>query len=78
MTKGTIGNSAGGLIHTIWKEHGPETCKEFLSNTQLLINNWLYNNGFTVGVEDIIAKQDTISSIQKKLILYKRKMKKVE
>jgi len=33
MTKGTIGNSSGGLIHTIWKEHGPDACRDFLSNT---------------------------------------------
>ena len=50
MTSGTIGKSAGGMIHLIWKEHGPDACRDFLSNVQLLINNWLYTNGFTVGV----------------------------
>ena len=50
ITKGTIGNSSGGLIHIIWKEKGPYPCRDFLSNTQLLINNWLHQNGFTVGV----------------------------
>lgn len=33
LTKGTIGNSSGGLIHIIWKEYGPDICRDFLSNT---------------------------------------------
>lgn len=33
LTKGTIGNSSGGLIHIIWKEYGPDACRDFLSNT---------------------------------------------
>ena len=60
MTKSIVGNSSGGLVHTIWKEHGPESTRDFMSNTQLVINNWLYTNGFTVGVQDIIAKQEII------------------
>ena len=42
LTKSTIGSSSGGMIHIIWKEKGPYPCKDFLSNTQLLINNWLH------------------------------------
>ena len=44
LTKGTIGSSAGGMIHVIWKEKGPYVCRDFLSNTQLIINNWLHQN----------------------------------
>ena len=74
MTGGTIGKSAGGIIHLIWKEHGPYPCRDFLSNVQLLINNWLYINGFTVGVQDIIATKDTLDNIREKLTEYKRIM----
>ncbi len=42
LTKGTIGSSSGGMIHIIWKEKGPFETKEFMSKTQLLINNWLH------------------------------------
>ena len=27
MTKSTIGSSAGGMIHIIWKEKGPYCCR---------------------------------------------------
>ena len=35
-----------------------------MSRTQLLINNWLHQNGFTVGVEDIIATKQTLDKIK--------------
>jgi len=37
----------------------------FLSNTQNVVNNWLVNNGFTVGVQDIIASPETVEKIDK-------------
>ena len=42
LTKGTIGNSSGGMIHVTWKEKGPYCTRDFMSNTQLIINNWLH------------------------------------
>jgi DNA-directed RNA polymerase II subunit RPB1 len=55
LNKSNIGSSSGGMIHIIWKEEGPYATRDFMSNTQLLINNWLHQTGFTVGVQDIIA-----------------------
>jgi DNA-directed RNA polymerase II subunit RPB1 len=71
ITKSVIGNSSGGMIHIIWKEKGPYPCRDFLSNTQLVINNWLYQFGFTVGVQDIIATKKTTNTIKEKMIFYK-------
>ena len=76
MTKGTVGPAPGGIIHLIWKEHGPYPCRDFLSNVQLVINNWLYTNGFTVGVQDIIAREETVIKIANTLKKYKKKVLK--
>lgn len=59
IMKGHVGNQPSGLVHIVWKDLGPEPCKLFLSNMQNLVNNWLVNNGFTVGVQDIIAAPST-------------------
>lgn len=67
MTKSQIGNTAGGLVHLLWKEYGTEACKAFLSNTQCVINNWLIMHGFTVGVSDIIARKKTMELIRSTL-----------
>lgn len=63
------------MVHIIWKEKGPFETKEFMSRTQLLINNWLHQNGFTVGVEDIIATKKTLENIK---IEFKKNMRKVK
>jgi len=56
MTKAIVGSTGQGLVHIIWKEHGHGTCGEWLSSVQNVLNNWLVNAGFTVGVQDIIVK----------------------
>lgn len=50
MKKSYVGASPGGLVHIVWRDHGPYACRDFLSNSQNLINNWLVGSGFTVGV----------------------------
>ena len=77
LTKGTIGSSSGGMVHIIWKEKGPYETKEFMSRTQLLINNWLHQNGFTVGVQDIIARKVTLDQIKLNLKEKELEVKKI-
>lgn len=62
-------------MHIIWREHGPEACKQFLSQTQCVVNNWLIMHGFTVGVQDIIAREKTTVVIKETL---KKQLKKVQ
>ena len=75
MTKGQVGNTGGGLVHIIWKEFGSESCKAFLSQVQNVINNWLVLHGFTVGVQDIIAREKTMDLIRSTL---RKQLKKVQ
>jgi len=74
LKKGHVGNQPSGLVHIVWKDLGPEPCKLFLSNMQNLVNNWLVNHGFTVGVQDIIASPDTNETITNALNKYKRQV----
>lgn len=32
LNKGVVGSAAGGLIHTVWKDLGPQACCDILSN----------------------------------------------
>jgi DNA-directed RNA polymerase II subunit RPB1 len=77
VIKNIVGASRGGLVHIIWRDLGPEACKDFVSNTQNVVNNWLVGNGFTVGVQDIIAPPETVATIQKALGKYKRKVQRI-
>ena len=67
MTKGQVGNTGGGIVHIIWKEFGSEMVKTFLSSTQEVINNWLVLHGMTVGISDIIARDQTMTLIRSTL-----------
>lgn len=77
MTKSTVGATGGGLVHISWRDRGPEACRDFLSNTQNVVNNWLIHHGFTVGVHDIMAGSATTSTIRRALGKYKRKVQRI-
>mmetsp|Transcript_19252 Transcript_19252/g.32805 ORF Transcript_19252/g.32805 Transcript_19252/m.32805 type:complete len:232 (+) Transcript_19252:801-1496(+) len=63
MNKGIVGSSGGGLVHIVWRDIGPYACRDFMSNLQNIVNNWLQGNGFTVGVQDMIAGEETTKKI---------------
>lgn len=77
MKKGSVGASPGGLIHIVWKDLGPQACCDILSNIQLVVNNWLVNTGFTVGVQDIIAKPEILNKVKETLKHYKKEVRDI-
>ena len=48
-----------------------------MSNTQNVVNNWLMSHGFTVGVQDMIAKKSTNNNIKAALESFKRKVQRI-
>jgi DNA-directed RNA polymerase II subunit RPB1 len=48
-----------------------------MSNLQNLVNNWLLGNGFTVGVQDIIATPETLAKIEVNLKSHKKKVRQI-
>lgn len=77
MKKKQVGAAAGGLVHITWRDLGTEACKIFLSDTQNLVNNWLVGNGFSVGVQDIVASQITVDRVQEELQRLQRKVRRI-
>ena len=63
LCKRTVGAGGGGLIHVAWVEHGPHAARSFLNQTQLLVNYWLLQHSFSVGIGDTIADEATMHSI---------------
>ena len=48
-----------GLVHSIFNEYGPEETRIFFDNTQKMICNWLVLDGFSVGISDMVVKQES-------------------
>ncbi len=49
LCKKSLGAAAGGLVHIIWMEYGPDAARAFLSQSQYTINQWLLQHGFSIG-----------------------------
>ena len=53
-----------GLIHTIYNELGPERTKDFIDDLQKITAYFLLIEGFSVGIGDMIADEDTNEKIR--------------
>jgi DNA-directed RNA polymerase II subunit RPB1 len=52
------------LIHIMYNDYGPELTVDFLDSLQAIIAQFLMNSGFSVGVSDLIADEDTNTKIR--------------
>ena len=76
--KSIFTKTSKGLIHTIFNdygENGPKMAKNFIDDIQKIINYYILNEGFSIGISDMITdtktnnKIQTIISNQKKQII---------
>lgn len=54
LTKGHVGVSDRSIIQELWKKYGYKRVTKFLTDAPRLINYWLKEYGFTVGIKDCI------------------------
>ena len=59
------------LIHVIYNDYGHEVTVDFLDSLQRMMANFLMNSGFSVGISDLIADEDTKGKIDIELSLLK-------
>ena len=77
ICKRTIGTSAGELIHIIKNEYGPVVVRDFFNGVQKVVNHWLLQNGFSIGIGDTVADRETIDAINSAITLSKQKVKQI-
>ncbi|GJN39639.1 hypothetical protein PR202_gb28770 [Eleusine coracana subsp. coracana] len=77
LCKKTLGTSTGSLIHVIWEEVGPDAARKFLGHTQWLVNYWLLQNGFSIGIGDTIADAATMEKINETISKAKNEVKEL-
>ena len=63
VEKKTVGASQGGLVHVVFREKGPEATRQLFTGLQMVVNYWLFHNGFSIGIGDTIADKGTMSFI---------------
>jgi len=77
LCKKTVGSSQNGIIHVVMNEYGPETAKLFFNGTQTVVNYWLLQNGFSIGIGDTIADRNTMETINKAIASAKQAVNEV-
>ena len=77
LDKKTLGTGAGGLIHIIWKVEGHLACRDFLNNCQRVVNSWLSNRGYTIGIQDAVTDAETNERIKEAINKAKKKCEKL-
>jgi len=77
VCKRTVGTSGGGLIHVIWNEHGHEVAKNFINGCQTIVNYWMLQNGFSIGIGDTIADDQTMDNITEAVTNAKREVDRI-
>ena len=56
-----------GIIHTIFKDYGPAETVHFLDCMQNTVEQFLIYNGFSVGISDLIADEQTKKNMDDKI-----------
>jgi len=65
LSKDTLGNKSGSLMHMVTLELGHEVAREFYGNIQKVVNNFLLLEGHSIGIGDTIADAVTYNEIQR-------------
>ena len=64
LDKGVFTKTSKGLIHTIYNDHGPERTKDFIDDLQKITTYFLIIEGFSVGIGDMVADNNTNTKIK--------------
>lgn len=63
IIKKQVGASAGGVVHIVYNEHGPQAAVDFFNATQRIVAYWFLHNGFSIGVGDAVPNPATSEKI---------------
>ena len=72
IDKDIFSKPSKGIIHTVFKDYGSTDTVNFIDSMQNTIEQFLVYNGFSVGVSDLIADEETRKQMEE--VIKKRKM----
>jgi DNA-directed RNA polymerase II subunit RPB1 len=63
VDKNIIGSGGGGVIHIAMNEGGPAEALQFINGVQAMINYWVLQRSFSIGIADTIADKKSMEII---------------
>ena len=67
-----------GIIHILYNDYGPKETTMFLDSLQRVIEDYLVLNGFSVGISDLVADDETIKKIKLTIRECKKKIEDLQ
>jgi DNA-directed RNA polymerase II subunit RPB1 len=77
LDKAALGNKGGSILHVIMNDISPEDCRDFINNTQRVVNYWLLHRGFSIGVSDSEAPVATMLKVSGVIAAAKAKVREI-
>jgi DNA-directed RNA polymerase II subunit RPB1 len=77
LDKSSFTKTSKGLIHTIFNDLGPERTKDFIDDLQKITAYFLLIEGFSVGIGDMVADDNTYEKIDAVIKENKLKIDKI-
>tara|TARA_A100001015_G_scaffold313592_1_gene421170 strand:- start:59 stop:4576 length:4518 start_codon:yes stop_codon:yes gene_type:complete len=74
IQKSVLGGGGKGLIQRICNDFGNIQSKEFIDNIQNIVNEYMKQSGYSVGISDLIADNKTNQTIIDKIISKKKEV----
>ena len=65
MDKDIFSKPSKGIVHTIFKDYGSTATVNFIDAMQNTVEQFLVYNGFSVGISDLVADEDTRKEMDK-------------
>jgi len=71
-------SSGKGVIHTLYNDYGPKDTTMFLDSLQRTVEDYLVLDGFSVGISDLVADEETAKGIQKVIADCKKQIEQLQ
>mgnify|MGYP005745290097 FL=1 len=72
FNKEVLGSSSKGILHRSLKDYSVTQCQHFIDNLQNMITEYMKTTGFSVGISDLMANENTNTEIEE--IISKKKL----
>jgi DNA-directed RNA polymerase II subunit RPB1 len=72
FNKEVLGSSSKGILHRSLKDYSVTQCQHFIDNLQNMITEYMKTTGFSVGISDLMANENTNTEIED--IIAKKKL----
>jgi DNA-directed RNA polymerase beta' subunit len=74
LDKGIFNSAGKGILHTTYNDYGPQAAVDLLDGLQSMMETYLIMKGFSVGVSDLIADEDTRKKMEETILAKKKEV----